>query len=70
MGDIGRVLLLIGIALVVAGLLFLLGSRLGIGRLPGDFVIRRGNVSCVFPLATSLILSVILTLIFWLFRRG
>lgn len=70
MGEIGRVLLLIGIALVAAGLLFLLASRLGITRLPGDFVIRRGNVSCFFPLATSLLLSILLTLIFWLFRRG
>ena len=70
MGEMGRLLLLIGVALVVAGLLFLLASRLGIGRLPGDFVIRRGNVSCFFPLATSLILSILLTLIFWFFRRG
>ena len=40
-----------------------------IGRLPGDFYVRRGNVSFYFPLATSIVLSIVLTLIFTLFRR-
>ncbi|MGE5189697.1 MAG: DUF2905 domain-containing protein, partial [Gemmatimonadota bacterium] len=39
------------------------------GRLPGDFTFRRGNVTFYFPLATSLLVSVILSLLFWLFRR-
>ena len=63
----GRLLIVIGVLLVVAGLLINMG--LPIGRLPGDFTIRRGNFSFHFPLATSIIASVILTLVFMLFGR-
>jgi uncharacterized membrane protein len=67
--DIARVLLFLGIILfLVAGVLFLV-SRLGLGRLPGDIVIQRKNFVFYFPLATSIILSLILTLIFRLLRR-
>lgn len=55
--------------MLVAGIVFLAAGRLGVGRLPGDFVIRRGNVSCFFPLATSILLSLVLTLVFWIFGR-
>ncbi len=69
--NIGRTLIVIGIVLVAAGVLFMLGSRLPfrIGRLPGDFVIRGKNSVFYFPLATSILLSIILSLIFWLFRK-
>jgi uncharacterized protein HemY len=63
----GRVLIVIGVLLVAAGLLINLG--LPLGRLPGDFTIRRGNFSFHFPLATSIIASIILTLIFMFFGR-
>ena len=63
----GRTLVLIGLAIAGLGLLVMVGVPLG--RLPGDFAIRRGNFSFYFPLATSIILSIILTLIFALFRR-
>jgi len=56
------VLLLAGIALTAFG-------RLGLGRLPGDFVYRRGNFSFYFPLMTSILLSIALSLLLWLFRR-
>jgi len=63
----GRMLVLIGLAIAGLGLLIMVGVPLG--RLPGDFAIRRGNVSFYFPLATSIILSIILTLILAFFRR-
>lgn len=69
MNDLGRMLLIVGAVLLVAGALFLAAGRLGVGRLPGDFVIRRGNVSCFFPLATSILLSLVLTLVFWILGR-
>ena len=57
----GRALIIIGLVIAGAGLLMTLG--LPIGRLPGDFTIRRGNFSFYFPLATSILVSVLLTLI-------
>jgi hypothetical protein len=63
----GKTLVLLGLALAGLGLLIMMGVPLG--RLPGDFAVRRGNFSFYFPLATSIILSIILTLIFAFFRR-
>ena len=63
----GKVLVLIGLGIAAVGLLMLLG--IPFGRLPGDVVVRRGNFSFYFPLATSIVLSILLTLIFALFRR-
>ena len=63
----GKALVLIG--LVIAGLGFLMMLGLPIGRLPGDFYVKRGSFSFYFPLATSIILSIILTLLLALFRR-
>jgi hypothetical protein len=63
----GRALILIG--LVIAGLGVLVSFGLPLGRLPGDIAIRRGHFSFYFPLATSILLSLLLTLIFALFRR-
>ncbi|HVZ22859.1 MAG TPA: DUF2905 domain-containing protein [Vicinamibacterales bacterium] len=60
-GLTGRTLILIGLVIAGAGLLMTLG--LPIGRLPGDFTIRRGNFSFYFPLATSIVVSILLTLI-------
>ncbi|HYS81654.1 MAG TPA: DUF2905 domain-containing protein [Anaeromyxobacteraceae bacterium] len=71
MPSLGRVLLLAGVLLVVLGLVVLLGERGGlrVGRLPGDLRVERGNFRFYFPLATSLVLSVVLSLLFWLFGR-
>ena len=69
MREIGRLLVILGAVLLVAGLVLPYASRIGIGRLPGDFVYRRGNFSFYFPLMTSILLSIVLTLILWLFRR-
>lgn len=72
--DIGRGLIFLGVLLVIMGLLFMVGGNLsqrlgGIGRLPGDILIRRGNFTFYFPLATSLLVSLVLTAILWLLRR-
>jgi hypothetical protein len=70
MGDLGRFLMIAGGVLFVVGLLVSLAGRLPwLGRLPGDIVIERGPVTFYFPLATSIIVSIALTLLFWLFRR-
>lgn len=63
----GRTLVVVGVVIAGVGLLMMLGVPLG--RLPGDFAVRRGSVSFYFPLATSLIASILLTLLFALFRR-
>ena len=63
----GRLLVFLGLGIAALGLLVMAGVPLG--RLPGDFVIRRGPVSFYFPLATSILLSIILTLILSYFRR-
>jgi membrane protein implicated in regulation of membrane protease activity len=67
--DFRRILIVAGIILLVAGLAWPYLTRLGLGRLPGDIVIERQNFRFYFPLVTSLVVSVVLTLLFWLFRR-
>jgi Protein of unknown function (DUF2905) len=64
-----RFLILLGLAILAAGLLWPLLSRLGIGRLPGDIVIQRGNFSFYFPLMTCVLISILLSAVFWLFNR-
>jgi uncharacterized protein HemY len=63
----GRLLIILGLLIAGVGLLVTIG--LPIGRLPGDFTIRRGNFTFYFPLATSILASVVLTLIMMLFGR-
>jgi Protein of unknown function (DUF2905) len=70
MSDIGKTLIVIGIALVVLGVLFSLGGRLPwLGRLPGDIDIKREHFRFYFPLTTCLIISVVVTLLFRLFGK-
>jgi hypothetical protein len=64
-----KVLILIGLGLIIVGLLWLAGERLGLGRLPGDIVIERDNFRLYLPLMTSLIVSIVLSLLLWLFNR-
>ena len=64
-----RLLITLGITLVVVGLLWPWLTKLGLGRLPGDIVIERQNGRFYFPVMTSLIVSLVLSLLFWLFRR-
>ena len=68
--ELGRILLFVGLGLALLGGLLLLGGKVpGLGRLPGDIVYRRGNFTFYFPLATSILLSLLLTLLLSLFRR-
>lgn len=64
-----RTLIIIGLVIVAIGLLWPWLSRLGLGRLPGDIVVRRGNFTFYAPIATALLASVLLSVIVWLIRR-
>lgn len=63
-----RLLITLGIVLVVLGLAWPWLQKSGLGRLPGDFVIERGNFRLYFPLTTSIIVSLLLSLLYWLWR--
>jgi hypothetical protein len=65
--SVGKLLVVVGLVIAALGGLVMLG--LPLGRLPGDIVVRRGSFSFYFPLATSIVLSLLLTLFFALFRR-
>jgi hypothetical protein len=70
--QLGRILIVFGIALILVGLVFVLGDRfswLRLGHLPGDISFTGRNVRIFFPLGTCLLVSVLLTLMFWLLRR-
>ena len=70
MNDIAKILILVGGICVVAGIVLLfLGKIPGIGRLPGDIIIKKDNFTFYFPLATSLLLSIVLSLIFYFINR-
>ena len=62
-------LITIGLVLVVVGLLWPWLAKLGLGRLPGDIVVERGCFSFYFPIVTCLVVSVVLSLVFWLLNR-
>lgn len=69
--SLGRIFLIIGVIFLLVGGLFYLASRFNIplGKLPGDIVIQGKNLTCIIPLATSILLSILLTLILTLFSR-
>jgi hypothetical protein len=70
MSEIGKLLIVFGVLIAVVGVVIVLAGRLPwIGRLPGDIYVRRGNFTFYFPLATSILASIVLTLVFWLFGR-
>ena len=71
MQDVGRVIVIVGVVLVAIGGLFMLLGRTGLplGRLPGDIVYRGKNTTFYFPLATSILVSVVLTLVLYLIGR-
>jgi hypothetical protein len=67
--QLGKILLATGAALAAAGVALILLEKTGLGRLPGDIVIERPGFTFYFPVVTSLVLSLVLSLIFWMFRR-
>ena len=64
-----RFLIVLGIAILVLGLLWPYLSKLGLGRLPGDMLIERGNFTFYVPLVTCALLSVVLSVLFWVVNR-
>ncbi len=70
MEQFGKTLIIIGAVVMGLGALLLLSGKLPwIGRLPGDIIVQKKNFTFYFPIATSIILSILLTLIFWLIGR-
>jgi len=68
--DVGKVLVGFGLLIVLLGVVLLVAGRVPwLGRLPGDIYVRRGNWAFYFPLATSLVVSAVLTLVFWILNR-
>ncbi|RKX17351.1 MAG: DUF2905 domain-containing protein [Candidatus Zixiibacteriota bacterium] len=69
MPQLSKILILFGAFLIIGGILFFIGSKFGLfGHLPGDFVIRKNNFTFIFPLASSILLSILLTIIYTLVR--
>ena len=64
-----RLLIIAGVILVLAGLLWPVISKLGLGRLPGDIVFTRGSTTFYFPIVTSIVLSVVLSAVLWILGR-
>jgi len=64
-----RFLIILGVTILVLGLLWPYLGRLGLGRLPGDVLVQRGNFTLYIPLTTSLLVSLVLSLFFWLLNQ-
>ncbi|HBO69715.1 MAG TPA: DUF2905 domain-containing protein [Deltaproteobacteria bacterium] len=70
MAGFGKILLIAGLAVAGMGLLLLLTDKVGwIGKLPGDITVRRENFTFHFPIVTCVLVSIVLSLLFWLFRK-
>jgi hypothetical protein len=70
MGALGKLLILLGVLIIVIGFLLLIGEKIPwIGKLPGDIIVRKEKFSFYFPITTCIIISIILTLLFTLFRK-
>ncbi len=67
--DIQRVLIGLGLLILIVGISWPVLSRIGLGRLPGDIVMQRGETTFYFPLVTCIIISVMVSVLFWLFNR-
>ncbi len=70
LGPLGKMLILLGVFIILIGFLLVIGEKIPwIGRLPGDIIIRKKNFTFYFPIVTSILISIILTLLFALFRK-
>jgi Protein of unknown function (DUF2905) len=67
--DLQRFLIGLGLVIIAVGVLWPVLSRIGIGRLPGDIMFQRGGATFYFPLATSIIISIVISVLIWLFNR-
>ncbi|MGQ3888293.1 DUF2905 domain-containing protein [Legionella sp. CNM-1927-20] len=64
-----KIIIVIGVIFIIIGLIWPFIHKLGIGRLPGDFLIKKGNFTFYFPLTTSIIISLIIMIILWFMNR-
>lgn len=69
MGSIGKVIITLGVTFIIIGIIITYGNKLGLGRLPGDIFVKKGNITFYFPILTCVIISILLTLIGNLFFR-
>ena len=70
MGALGKMLILLGVFIIIIGIFLLIGDKIPwVGRLPGDIIIKKEKFTFYFPLTTSILISIILTLLFTLFRK-
>jgi formate hydrogenlyase subunit 3/multisubunit Na+/H+ antiporter MnhD subunit len=70
MPEIGRTLIILGIVIIVLGVLFTFGGTIPwLGHLPGDLHLQRGRFSFYFPITTCIVISVVISLVLYLFRR-
>jgi hypothetical protein len=70
MQGIGKILIVVGVVLILAGLFFVFSPRIPLlGKLPGDILVKRENFTFYFPLATSILLSILVSLILYLARK-
>ena len=67
--DIQRLLIGLGLLILIVGISWPMFSRIGLGKLPGDIVIQRGDTTFYFPLVTCIIISIVLSVLLWLFNR-
>ena len=70
LGALGKLLILVGVLIIVIGLLLLVGEKIPwVGRLPGDLMIKKEKFTFYFPITTSILISIILTLLLWILRK-
>ena len=70
LGFLGKLLILLGVFIVLVGILLLIGEKVPwIGRLPGDLIIKKEKCTFYLPITTSILISIILTLLFWILRK-
>ena len=70
LSSLGKILIVMGVAITAAGILLILGPKIPwLGKLPGDFLIRRENLRIYFPITTCIVISLVLTLLLYLFRK-
>lgn len=67
--DFQRILIILGLVILVVGIAWPWLGKLGLGRLPGDIAIKRDDFAFYFPITTSIIVSVVISLLLWLFRK-
>ena len=67
--DVQRLLIGLGLVILIGGITWPILSRIGLGRLPGDIVFQRGGVTFYFPLVTCILISIVLSALFWLISR-